>query len=160
MPRKKIACAVCGEFMSPGSKSLPEGQAKHNRCRVTHGEARYRRHGCRCRECKSAVAKVQRKFRKAYKERTGVEYRSLFSDDNRWWINPLQRNAIYVRDNWVCQICRKPVGKTLDHATDPMGATLDHITPQSWADEPDHSPSNLRLAHRVCNSARGNRVEI
>ena len=160
MPRKQIPCAVCGGMMNPGKGSLPEGQAKHNRCRVTHGVHRYKRDGCRCIECRAAVASQARRFRKRYKDRTGIEYRSLFPDTNRWWINPIQRNAIYVRDNWVCQICRKPVDRTLDHATDPMGATLDHITPQSLSDEPDHSPSNLRLAHRVCNSARGNRVEI
>jgi hypothetical protein len=34
-------------------------------------------------------------------------------------------------------------------------ASLDHIIPQSMQLIPDHSPSNLRLVHRWCNSARG-----
>jgi len=38
-----------------------------------------------------------------------------------------------------------------------MSATLDHLVPQSLAITPDHSANNLRIAHRRCNSARGNR---
>jgi hypothetical protein len=43
-------------------------------------------------------------------------------------------------------------------STDPLddwAPSLDHIEPQSWALIPDHSPANLRLAHRWCNSVRG-----
>ena len=40
---------------------------------------------------------------------------------------------------------------------DRLGATLDHIVPRSLALIADDSPANLRLAHRSCNSARGNR---
>lgn len=64
------------------------------------------------------------------------------------------RLAIYERDGWTCQLCGDPVDWTLD-PFDPWAATLDHIVCQAWTDEPDHSPSNLRLAHRWCNSLRG-----
>lgn len=64
------------------------------------------------------------------------------------------RLAIYERDGWTCQLCGDPVDRTL-HPSDPWAATLDHIVCQAWTDEPDHSPSNLRLAHRWCNSLRG-----
>jgi len=40
---------------------------------------------------------------------------------------------------------------TLSNA-DPMGPTLDHIVPVSHQLFPDHSVSNLQLAHRICNS--------
>lgn len=69
-------------------------------------------------------------------------------------ISPKARNAIYERDGWVCQLCSNPVNPTL-HYLDDWSATLDHIIPQSRMLIPDHSPSNLRLAHRWCNSARG-----
>lgn len=62
---------------------------------------------------------------------------------------------IYIRDGWRCWICCRPVDQGLgpEHR---MGPSLDHIVPLSW-DDPLHDPSNLRLAHRICNSRRGNR---
>ncbi len=71
----------------------------------------------------------------------------------RFAIQPQRRLAIYERDNWTCQLCLEPVDPTLD-PTDAWAATLDHIECQSWSLVPDHSESNLRLAHRWCNSVR------
>lgn len=58
---------------------------------------------------------------------------------------PIDREAIFERDGWLCGICGEPV-----EAGD---ATLDHIVPISLggADE----SSNVRLAHSLCNSRRG-----
>lgn len=67
---------------------------------------------------------------------------------------PQERQAIYERDGWICQLCMEPVDPDLDHAN-PWSATLDHIVCRSWQTNPDHSASNLRLAHRWCNSVRG-----
>lgn len=73
-----------------------------------------------------------------------------------FWISLRNRLAIYERDGWVCQLCGDPVPRDVDYL-DPLAATLDHIECQSWALIPDHSPSNLRLAHRLCNSLRSDR---
>jgi 5-methylcytosine-specific restriction endonuclease McrA len=66
------------------------------------------------------------------------------------------RLAIYRRDEWTCQLCTEPVDpKLMD--SDPLNdwaPSLDHIDCQSWGVR-DHSPENLRLAHRWCNSVRG-----
>lgn len=70
------------------------------------------------------------------------------------WITLLARQAIYERDNWTCQLCYEPV----DPAADPLSdwfPSLDHIVPQSHMLVPDHSPDNLRTAHRWCNAVRG-----
>ena len=75
----------------------------------------------------------------------------------QWRISTRNRLAIYDRDGWICQLCTEPVDRDL-MATDPLNdwaPSLDHIEPQSWALIPDHSPENLRLAHRWCNSVRG-----
>lgn len=72
----------------------------------------------------------------------------------RFLIAPRKRLAIYERDNWTCQICDEPVDRDADYR-DPWAPTLDHITPQSHTLIPDHSPENLRTAHRWCNSIRG-----
>lgn len=74
-----------------------------------------------------------------------------------WKIAMRDRLAIYERDGWTCQLCSEAVDRDL-MATDPLNdwaPSLDHIEPQSWALIPDHSPKNLRLAHRWCNSVRG-----
>lgn len=65
-----------------------------------------------------------------------------------------ERLAIYERDNWTCQLCGEPVDRQA-HYLDDWAPTLDHIVPQSVALVPDHSPRNLRTAHRWCNSVRG-----
>lgn len=70
------------------------------------------------------------------------------------WISAANRQAIYERDCWTCQICFHPVDPDL-HYLDDMAASLDHIEPRSWALIPDDRPSNLRMAHRICNSRRG-----
>jgi hypothetical protein len=67
------------------------------------------------------------------------------------------RLTIYERDGWICQLWLDPVDRDL-MAADPMNdwaPSLDHIEPQARTLIPDHSPENLRLAHRWCNSVRG-----
>lgn len=71
----------------------------------------------------------------------------------RFRVPPAVRQTIYERDGWICQLCTEPVDPSLG-PTDLWGATLDHIECQAWALIPDHSPENLRLAHRWCNSVR------
>lgn len=67
------------------------------------------------------------------------------------------RAQVYQRDAGTCQLCFRPVDMTLPHHH-PQGPTLDHIECQSWVLIPDHTARNLRLAHRDCNSARGDRI--
>lgn len=72
-------------------------------------------------------------------------------------ISRADRLGIYDRDGWVCQLCGEPVDPAVDPRTR-WGATLDHITPRSLGGS--HDSSNLRLAHRRCNSVRGARTEV
>lgn len=69
-------------------------------------------------------------------------------------VSPRVRQEIYARDRWTCQICSHPVDVAAKHPSH-WAPTLDHVIPQSAMLLPDHSPSNLRLAHSWCNSARG-----
>lgn len=71
-------------------------------------------------------------------------------------IDPKLRAFVYARDHGVCQICLDPVDMELG-PSDPWGPTLDHIYCRAWSELPDHSEENLRLAHRMCNSIRGDR---
>lgn len=74
----------------------------------------------------------------------------------RFTVPPHVRLAIYVRDEWTCQLCLESVDQQL-MSTDPLhdwAPSLDHIVCQSWTTTPDHSEANLRLAHRWCNAVR------
>jgi 5-methylcytosine-specific restriction endonuclease McrA len=64
----------------------------------------------------------------------------------------LDRMALFARDGWACQLCSEPV----DYAASPQSdwyPTLDHIVPRSKGG--GNEESNLRTAHRWCNSVRG-----
>lgn len=63
-----------------------------------------------------------------------------------------QRQWIYERDGWVCQICMEPVARDAHYLSD-WFPSLDHIVPRSQGGT--HDPANLRTAHRWCNSVRG-----
>ena len=63
-----------------------------------------------------------------------------------------RRTSIYERDSWTCQLCLGPVKRRLP-ATHPGAATLDHRVPR--ADGGSSNPSNLQLAHAICNHVRG-----
>ena len=56
------------------------------------------------------------------------------------------------RDKWQCGICRKPVLTRVYDRSDLMTPTVDHVIPS--ADGGSDDPSNLRLAHMICNSRR------
>ena len=68
------------------------------------------------------------------------------------WISGSNRIAIYLRDDWTCQICRERVDRHADPLSD-WYPSLDHIVPRSHGGTDD--ADNLRTAHRWCNSVRG-----
>jgi 5-methylcytosine-specific restriction endonuclease McrA len=62
---------------------------------------------------------------------------------------------IAQRDKYKCHICRKRVDMNLD-VQDMYSPTMDHLIPISLGG--DHTYANIRLAHRICNSRKGNRA--
>jgi hypothetical protein len=69
-------------------------------------------------------------------------------------ISPRRRRRIYQRDRWCCQLCGEKVDRRAKY-TD-RAPSIDHIIPRSLhgTDEDE----NLQLAHRGCNSEKGNRA--
>lgn len=61
-----------------------------------------------------------------------------------------------IRDGRRCQICLKKLDLRLPSTHD-YGPTLDHILPVSRGGT--NESNNLRLAHRICNMKRGNRLD-
>jgi 5-methylcytosine-specific restriction endonuclease McrA len=60
-------------------------------------------------------------------------------------IEPINPYEIARRDNWLCHLCHKPVK--------PEQLTVDHLTPITYGG--NHTPDNVALAHKSCNSRRG-----
>ena len=63
------------------------------------------------------------------------------------FVEPVSFAVLYKRDNGRCGICGKAVPR--------VSASIDHILPLSRGGS--HSYANTRIAHRACNSTRGNR---
>ena len=65
-----------------------------------------------------------------------------------------RRSDIYRRDDWKCQICFKPIDRSL-RFPNPKCASIDHIIPVSMGGT--NRPENLQTSHLRCNVALGNR---
>lgn len=68
------------------------------------------------------------------------------------FVSDVDRLAIFERDGWRCQLCRRLVlrSKAVPHL---RAATLDHIIPISRGGT--HEPSNVQLACFKCNCSKG-----
>lgn len=62
---------------------------------------------------------------------------------------------IYRRDGFRCQICKGKVNMKAK-VPHPLAPTMDHII--ALANGGKHKPSNVRLAHFICNSTKGDRA--
>lgn len=60
---------------------------------------------------------------------------------------------IFARDKWVCQVCKRKVNPRKYRHPHPLSASLDHVIPVSQGGP--HTRANVRLAHLICNSVRG-----
>ncbi len=156
-----LPCAGCGKMLWRGPGSLPAGEATCNSCRRAdweHGTRKgYREAKCRCDECRRWAADSIRSYRSSYQASTGQSLSRKYRNrgDNNAYVSRAERLAIYERDGWTCQLCGEEVPQDVD-PNDKLAPTLDHIECRSWVLIPDHSPENLRLAHRSCNASRRN----
>lgn len=68
------------------------------------------------------------------------------------FVEEVTYDAIYQRNKGICQVCGLPVHplKGIDNNWD---GTIDHIIPLSLGGK--HSMANCQLAHRICNSLKG-----
>lgn len=62
---------------------------------------------------------------------------------------------IWTRDDGQCQICSIAIDATLKWPHR-LSLTIDHLMPLSRGGT--HEPANVRLAHSVCNSRKGDRL--
>lgn len=69
---------------------------------------------------------------------------------------PYTTAEIAERDGFRCGLCGRKVDMSIP-SPHPRAPSIDHIVPISW-DGPDIR-ANVQLAHRGCNSSKGNRVK-
>lgn len=103
-----------------------------------------------CIVCGDALSRVR-------SERHIAPTHTLCKTNRSFYVHPDVRQSVFERDEWTCTICNHPVDPDAHYLTD-WYPTLDHVIPQSHQLIPDHSPDALRLAHRYCNLARGDRL--
>ena len=63
-------------------------------------------------------------------------------------IHKVDYAAIIARDNYVCHICEQHIER--------KDLSFDHVIPLSRGGP--HSNDNVRIAHRICNLRKGNRI--
>lgn len=91
---------------------------------------------------------------KTQQEKSEGRHRRRAAERNAF-VAPVDRQHIFTRDRGRCHLCGDRVLMTA-HAPHPLAPTLDHVIPIS-VDGGTHEPANVRLAHFVCNSRKGNR---
>lgn len=70
------------------------------------------------------------------------------------YIEDVDRQAIFERDGWTCQICQRPLDRTTK-VPDLWAPTIDHIVPLARGGT--HEPRNCQAAHFSCNARKGHR---
>ncbi len=103
---------------------------------------------------KAEIAKWQHKYRKAHLQERRAKEQLRRAKKFGGTIELFADNEIFDRDGWICQICRKRVGKALKYPH-PRSASLDHIV--SLSKGGDHTRINVQLAHLVCNTKKRDR---
>ncbi|SIN72757.1 hypothetical protein SAMN05443544_0569 [Agromyces cerinus subsp. cerinus] len=107
-----------------------------------------------CKECSAPFVDNQPMTRFCGKVCARVWHRRDWKRRTNRIVDPAVRALVYARDAGICQLCFEVVDMDA-HYLHPHAPTVDHIMCQSWTSEPDHGVNNLRLAHRICNAARG-----
>lgn len=67
-------------------------------------------------------------------------------------IELIYRIDVFERDAWVCHLCGRPT-EPMASIYDPASPTVDHVVSLSTGGQ--HTMSNVRCAHLLCNSVKG-----
>lgn len=108
----------------------------------------------RCAECSAWFLDAQPHIRYCSRPCGKRARRRAWKERTHRLVPTAIRAHVYERDRWTCWLCRKPVLRDVQ-APHPLSHSVDHVVPQSQGGE--HTASNLRTAHFMCNSVRGNR---
>lgn len=138
-------CASCGELFSarPGGLGKPRSTCS-KACLQAHRVAQER-------DRIGRLTAEQRDRRNAKRR----EYAAVRRAQERGAeAEQFKAVEIFDRDDWSCGICTETVDPNLRHP-DPWRASLDHVIPLARGGQ--HTRSNTRCSHLICNIRRGHR---
>ena len=152
----KLYCANNKEKIKEFRKAYRDANREHIRVRANALSCRYE-------EKRKAYGTL---WREANPEYGKNYYRSNLEKYNMAWhkrralkketqVESIDVKKVYLRDDWVCQICYKEIDKELKYP-EPMSVSIDHIIPLSK--KGTHTYDNIQLTHLKCNFAKGNKV--
>lgn len=109
-----------------------------------------------CGECGTSFESVQTSARycsRSCKRRASWRHREILK--HRPGSPAIDRQVVFARDGWVCQLCGEDVPP--DRVVpDRLAATIDHIIPLSRGGLHDYA--NVQLAHFRCNCRKRERI--
>jgi 5-methylcytosine-specific restriction endonuclease McrA len=159
------ACAVCGDTFRGLSEnqlycsSLCRSRAADER-RLSAARDEHKRSAFRCAECgvdhQPEYGDKSRKYcsracsNKASNRVSRKKQRALRTLLRSASVDP---NAVFDRDQWRCQICKRKTPRSLRGSYDDRAPELDHIMPLSLGGE--HTYANTQCACRRCNAEKG-----
>lgn len=112
--------------------------------------------GNKCDACvRSHRLDVSREARRDRRRRYGRNIHKARARKYGCYYEPVDRRVVFERDNWACHICGKPIPWGTAPGT-PLSPTIDHVWPMAHGGP--HSYENVRAAHMICNSIKGDRV--
>lgn len=114
-----------------------------DRVRVRQAEASRRR---------ERVLPARQRYPESFRQRDQLRRDRLATAPEK---RPYLREEIYARDQWICQLCAKPVDPTRSHP-DLLCASIDHRIPiaRGGADNDE----NVQLSHLICNIRKGTTI--
>jgi HNH endonuclease len=77
--------------------------------------------------------------------------------DRRRVYSPAYRHQLAEEHGWMCWVCEEPIDPTLNYP-DLLSVSVDHVIP--LARRGTNRWENLRPAHLICNSQRGDRLTL
>jgi 5-methylcytosine-specific restriction endonuclease McrA len=126
-----------GKINSKRRGEKEQGRIYARKYRMEHAE-----------QYKKSHNEYQRKWVKNNPEKVADISRVVRARKKDAFVEKVESESVYKRDNWICGICKKKVNGNL-HYPNPMSKSIDHIIPLSQGGK--HERKNVQLAHLVCN---------
>lgn len=145
-----IRCATCGEPFEDASRRR---RFCSDSCQQIMSKRGPRPAAVLCTLCAEPIDLVTRRKTGRLQPSTVLVCLECRNKSTRRY--PVTREWLSERDGNACHLCSAEIDFTLQHP-DAMSASTDHVIPVSRGGS--SQPSNLALAHLVCNIRKGNRV--
>lgn len=159
--KSRLAVEACRASGPRPCENCEQGFTGTTRARYCSPLCRYvARYGASCRIVRKRCSECGHEFThdaRVERKRCGVECKdaAFYRKRKRPWRT--LATQVHARDRFTCWLCGEGTSPTWSKS-DPLSPTLDHVIPRSMGG--GDSIDNLRTAHWVCNSVRGNAMDV